>query len=155
MSPPRCARTRRKLEVPLARLDDLGREVRFSSASGYPEEPMTVSEHLKKARLDRSLGQQDVGALVGGEASTAMNRENGYARPRIGFWSAIIHFLGNEHSREPISISEKLRTIRRRRGRAQRALARRLGVDPTTVRLWEIGRRPHHLRCRPPRRAAL
>jgi len=93
---------------------------------------MTVSEHLKKARLDRSLGQQDVGALVGGEASTAMNWENGYARPRIGFWSAIIHFLGNEHSREPISISEKLRTIRRRRGWAQRALARRLGVDPTT-----------------------
>lgn len=46
------------------------------------------------------------------------------------------------------SLSEELRYSRRRLGLSQTAMARRMGVDPTTLRKWEQGRaqpNPHSL----------
>lgn len=74
---------------------------------GYPEEPSSLGEHLKKRRLDRELRQKDVAAELGVNFKTYENWEQGKYGPEIRFLPAIIRFLGYEPSPTPVSLPER------------------------------------------------
>jgi len=106
---------------------------------GYPDNPATFGEHLKKRRLDRGLRQKDVARELGVNFKTYENWEQGKYEPEIRFLPAVIRFLGYDPHPAPVSLPDRIRAARRRQGISQRELARRLGLDPATVWAWEAG----------------
>ena len=98
-----------------------------------------MGEHLKRRRLDLKLLQRQVAEAIGCSKASLLNWERGRAEPELRFMPAIIRFLGYDPAApDPtLSIGERLRAARRARGLSQEALARLLGIDPTTVRDWE------------------
>ena len=118
-----------------------GRKLR----AGYPEEPKTVGEHLKKRRLDLGLRQKDVAAALGANQKTYETWEQGKHEPEVRYWPGIIRFLGYDPNPPPETFGERIRASRRRQGLSREQLAERLGLDQTTVEAWERGavRRPY------------
>jgi transcriptional regulator with XRE-family HTH domain len=106
---------------------------------GYPDNPSTLAEHLKKRRLDRGLRQKDVARELGVNFRTYENWEQGKYEPEVRFLPAVIRFLGYDPSPAPVSLPDRIRAARRRQGISQRELARCLGLDPATVWAWEAG----------------
>jgi DNA-binding transcriptional regulator YiaG len=73
-------------------------------------------------------------------AKTYDNWEQGKHEPEVMFLPAVIAFLGYDPYPVSASLSERILAARRRQGISQRELARRLGLDPTTVQAWEKGK---------------
>ena len=71
-------------------------------------------------------------------------------KPAASDLSRIIKFLGYSPFPEPVSVTDQLLDYRRRHGLGQRALARLLGVDSSTVTRWEAGKRVIQRRSREP-----
>ncbi len=106
----------------------------------YPKELKTLGDHIRKRRLDLGLFQRQVAEQIGVTESTILNWESNATRPPVRYIRCIIRFLGYEPFPEPISVSEKLVLERRLLGLTQKAMAKRLGVDPTTLARWERGK---------------
>ncbi len=62
--------------------------------------------------------------------------------------SKVIDFLGYLPFEEPETLGEKIVCYRWLKGMTQKELARQLGVDPTTLALWESGERELSGACR-------
>lgn len=60
--------------------------------------------------------------------------------PRIGSIPKIVEFLGYFPAIADQTLGEKLRIYRKTRGLTQKAFARILGVDPSTLGKWEKGK---------------
>ncbi|MFC2027731.1 helix-turn-helix domain-containing protein [Chloroflexota bacterium] len=106
----------------------------------YPLELNTLGDHLRKVRLDRNLLQRDVAQTLGVDPLTVTNWEKNHSAPQLHFIPAIIAFLGYlpvDNSTE--SFGEGIVRARQRQGLTQCELARRLGVDPSTLGRWERG----------------
>jgi transcriptional regulator with XRE-family HTH domain len=108
--------------------------------AGYPEEPSTLGEHLKKRRLDLGLGQKEVAAEFGANFKSYDNWEQEKHEPEFRYWPAIIGFLGYDPVPEPETFGERIRWRRRREGLTRKELAEKLGLDPVTVWAWEAGK---------------
>ena len=110
-----------------------------------PENPRTVGEHLKKARLDRRLRQKAAARSLGCRPATLGAWEKGRVAPDVRFWPAILAFLGYDPRPEPEGFGGRLKRAREDEGLTERELARQLGLDPSTVSAWERGevRRPY------------
>ena len=106
----------------------------------YPKKLETLGEHIRKRRLDLGLLQKDVASLIGVSKATIYNWEANEASPQIHHLPKIIEFLGYNASPASRSISEKLLVARRLLGLTQKAMAKRLGIDPTTLERWEAGK---------------
>jgi transcriptional regulator with XRE-family HTH domain len=107
------------------------------SRPGYPENPRTVGEHLKRARLDRGLEQKAAAQAIGCDPGTLLNWEKGRVAPDVRFWPPILAFLGYDPRPEPESFGGRLRAAREAEGLSEEALARRLRLDPGTLAAWE------------------
>lgn len=109
---------------------------------GYPIILSTVGEHIRKKRMDIGLHQSDVGRMLKVSKDCVTNWENGRNEPQIKHYPSIITFLGYN----PVAVDEstwagKIFVYRCENGLSQKKLAKMLGVDPTTVKAWERGRR--------------
>jgi DNA-binding XRE family transcriptional regulator len=60
----------------------------------YPLEPRSISEAIRKRRLDLNLRQVDAAKGIGCNEMTIVNWEKGHTRPRRKKYSAIRTFLG-------------------------------------------------------------
>lgn len=89
--------------------------------------------------MDRRLRQKDAAREIGADDNTYENWESGKHEPEFRFWPALIHFLGYDPRPEPETLALRIRNARRKQGISQRELARRLGLDPSTVAAWEAG----------------
>lgn len=107
------------------------------SRPGYPEDPKTLGEHLRRVRLDRGLWQKHVAAEIGCSKASLLNWEKRRAAPEVRFWPAILRFLGYDPRPVPASFGGRLRAAREAEGLSEEALARKLGLDPGTVAAWE------------------
>lgn len=105
----------------------------------YPDDPTTVGEHLRKARLDRNLLQEDVAERIGVHPDTVGNWEQGRAEPAIRHFPALIEFLGYVPFEIDDSLPERIHPYRKIHGLSKRRFAERLGVDESTVTGWEQG----------------
>jgi DNA-binding transcriptional regulator YiaG len=106
----------------------------------YPIELKTLGDHIRKRRLDLTLLQKQVGEQLGVDADTVFRWESNASSPSVARIPDIIDFLAYDPLPTPISLPERLLGIRKRLGLSQSGMARRLGIDPTTLRRWEHGR---------------
>jgi DNA-binding XRE family transcriptional regulator len=60
---------------------------------GYPVEPTTIGEAIRKRRLDLGLRQIDVAESIGCNEMTIVNWEKGHTRSRTDKMSEIAAFL--------------------------------------------------------------
>jgi len=105
----------------------------------YPKELKSLGDHIRKRRLDLGLFQKQVADRIGVDESTVFNWESNETSPQIHHIPRVVQFLGYDPFPTPETHADKLRKIRRRLGLNQRAMAERLGVDPTTLGRWERG----------------
>ena len=101
----------------------------------------SLGDHIRKARLDRRLLQQDVATLLGVDETSVWQWERNRTDPQVHFIPAIYSFLGYAPWEPAEGFAAWLRQARRGSGLSRRNLAARIGVDPTTVDRWERGRR--------------
>ena len=109
-------------------------------SSKYPKTLETLGDHIKARRLEVGLFQRQVADELGTDETTLFRWERNTARPQIRYFPLILKFLGYDPFPTSETLADKLRAARRRRGLTQTAFAKRLGVDPTTLRKWERGR---------------
>ncbi len=109
--------------------------------SGYPEEPRTIGEHIRKVRMDRKLFQKDVAKIIGVSEDCITNWENNRSTPQIRYLPIINDFLGyipqtNQEQKDWGSI---LLQYRREQGMTQKELAKLIGIDDRTLGKIEKG----------------
>jgi len=100
-----------------------------------------LGDHIRKRRLDLGLFQKQVAERIGVDKTTVYNWECHKSSPQVHQLPAVIRFLGYKPFPSKESFSEKLTAVRRALGLNQTAMARRLGIDPGTLRSWENRKR--------------
>jgi transcriptional regulator with XRE-family HTH domain len=91
--------------------------------------------------MELQIFQRDVAEQIGVTESTIWRWERNETNPPARHISRIIQFLGYNPFPPVRSLSEKLKLSRKLLGLTQRAMAKRMGVDATTLLLWETGKR--------------
>lgn len=104
---------------------------------GYPADPQTVGEHLRKRRMDLELCQKEVAAEIGVGKSSIANWESGRSSPRLTHWPDILAFLGYDPRPLPPTIGQKLRRHREGLGLSILEAAAMMGVNSSTLSTWE------------------
>lgn len=110
-------------------------------SSQYPQTLTTLGDHLRKKRLDLKLIQRDVAKMLEVETDTVTYWETNRVEPSPAFIPKIIDFLGYV----PLSIlpddpRKRFVVYRKLAGLSQEEFARKLRVDPGTLRKWEKGK---------------
>jgi transcriptional regulator with XRE-family HTH domain len=100
-----------------------------------------LGEQIRKRRLDLNLRQIDVAKIIGCDEMTVVNWEKGYASPRIHHMPKVVEFLGFNPLPKGDNLSQSLVNYRNVLGLTQKAFARQLVVDPSTLAKWERGER--------------
>jgi transcriptional regulator with XRE-family HTH domain len=90
--------------------------------------------------LELGRFQRQVAEEIGVNETTVFNWERNKARPQIHYLPRILKFLGYNPSPFPESLRDQLLRERTTLGLTQKAFAKRLGVDPTTLARWEKGK---------------
>jgi transcriptional regulator with XRE-family HTH domain len=103
----------------------------------YPKVLKTLGDHLRKKRLDLKLLQKQVAQIIGFDEASIWNWENNLTKPSLRAVPKIIEFLGYKPPEIETTLGQKISTARWLRGLSQKALARRFGIDPTTLGRWE------------------
>ena len=104
----------------------------------YPKELKTIGDHIRKKRLDLKLHQYEVARLIGVTTTTVFNWERNYSSPELRHIPKVIKFLGYiPFEKKPETSGEKIVYYRWLSGMTQKDLARKIGVDPTTLAKWE------------------
>jgi len=108
----------------------------------YPKELKTLGDHLRKKRLELGLLQKDVAKILGVSQDTIYNWENNRTSPGFRSIPKIIKFLGYiPYDIQGLSPGEEFRLLRRTLGLSQEKLAKKLGIDPSTLWRWEKGKK--------------
>jgi DNA-binding XRE family transcriptional regulator len=107
----------------------------------YPKDLQTLGDHIRRRRLELGLFQKDAAKQIGVDEATIYNWESNETQPTNRSIPRIIQFLGYNPLPAAGTLSERLVVCRRALGLTQRAMARRLQVDPTTILSWETKRR--------------
>ena len=108
--------------------------------SNYPKLLGTLGDHIKSRRLALGLFQKQLANDLRTDETTLFRWERGTAKPQIHYFPRILKFLGYDPFPVALSLADKLRAARRTLGLTQKNFAKRLGVDPVTLRKWEQGK---------------
>lgn len=110
---------------------------------GFPRDPQTLGEHLRRRRLEQGLTQEALGTLLGVSEATVVNWEARSRTPCLRAMPAVARFLGGlpDDHEGSLTLGQRLRRHRRILGLTQTELAAQLQVDPGTLARWEAGRR--------------
>ena len=65
----------------------------FTYPDGYPVNPKTIGEHLRKKRMDGRLMQSEVANIIGVSEESIWNWENGRIKPRKKNLAIINQFI--------------------------------------------------------------
>jgi DNA-binding XRE family transcriptional regulator len=125
--------------------------LRYESQTGkplpfsYPENPISIGDHIRKKRIDLKLLQKDVAKICGVTEDCITNWENNRSIPQIQYFPHIIKFLGYLPFEVNLAtFSGKLKAYRHINGLSQKQLGQLVGVDSGTVCSWELGdNQPH------------
>ena len=89
--------------------------------------------------MDLGLQQKEVASQLGLSEATIYLLEANKMAPGFHSFPRLIQFLGYSPYPEAESIGERLKTYRKTNGITQKDLAKRLGVDSSTLAGWEAG----------------
>jgi len=109
----------------------------FKAIKGYPIEPKTVGEHVKKRRLDLGLKQKEVATHLGIHFTTLQLWERGIGDPGVKSLPGIIRFLGYVPFACDLTPGGRLSFLRRCCGMTQEEIAARIECNPETLWRWE------------------
>jgi DNA-binding transcriptional regulator YiaG len=105
---------------------------------GYPTNPQTLGEQIRKRRMDLSLLQKDVAELLYISTDCVTNWENNHAEPQIQYFPAIIQFLGFYPFKKDLStLGGQIQYYRFTHGLNHKKLGKLLDVNATTIASWE------------------
>jgi transcriptional regulator with XRE-family HTH domain len=65
---------------------------------GYPENPQTLAEHLRRRRMDLGITEKEAARRFGANQASLINWEKGRTEPAVRFLPRIIAFLGFDPS---------------------------------------------------------
>ena len=106
----------------------------------YSTDPQTFGEQLRNRRLELRLLQKEVAQLLKVSTDTVTYWENNRYPPHIQHYPAIIQFLGhNPFLIEGSHPGEKVKWYRYEHGLSQKAFAKLIGVDASTIAYIEGG----------------
>jgi DNA-binding XRE family transcriptional regulator len=112
--------------------------LKASKPSKIIQNPQSLGEHIRKKRMELNLFQKDVAKIIGVEETSIYNWENNQSKPRSRYMSKIIKFLGYILDIYPQkTVGEKLTYYRNVNGLSQKQMAMELGIDQSTLRMWE------------------
>lgn len=101
----------------------------------------TLGDYLKKRRLEFGLLQRDVAKILGVDTCTVTNWEKNHTKPMLRLLPKIVEFLGYDPMPgNPKTLGEEALQYRRSKGMTQKELAKRMGIDPTTLSRLERNR---------------
>jgi transcriptional regulator with XRE-family HTH domain len=106
----------------------------------YPRELRFIGDHLRTERLKRGLLQREVAEIIGVNVMTVNGWEMGRDEPKVSYVPAILRFLGYDPFKGEMSLGERLRVERWKRGLTQHKLGRRLGIATCTLQKLETGK---------------
>ena len=109
--------------------------------SAYPLELRTIGDHVRARRLDLGLFQKDVAKRIGVSTDTITNWEKRRSNPTLRVWPIVIGFLGYDPRPTGRTVGEKLRLHREGLGISCVDAAGIMGIDPSTLAKWELGKR--------------
>jgi len=127
-------RTPHKIEIPL----------KIQPPEELVKKPVTLSDHLRRRRLELGLYQKDVAIQIGVTTSTIWNWEHGWTVD-LRFMPRIIDFLGYNPIPCPDAIMGRLGWYRDVNGLSLEHLGAEMGRDPEQLADWLSGR---HKPCR-------
>jgi transcriptional regulator with XRE-family HTH domain len=116
--------------------------LKASKPKDWTDKPVTLGDHIKKARKERGLVQREVAKALGIDSMSVVNWEKNRTKIGARFVPAIIRWLGYDPLPTVSSFGEWIATERTRRGLARRALAATLGWDEAILGEYESGRPP-------------
>ena len=116
------------------------RSKKFRNPS-YPQELVTIGDHIRAARLDRNLFQRDVAKAIGVSESTLLDWEKHHHEPEIWHYPKIMKFLGYCPYQCVTTLGDFVLTYRiYRLGWSQEEMAKAIGIDPATLSRIEENR---------------
>ncbi len=108
--------------------------------AGYPEQIVTLGDHLRAVRLKRGQHQKHVAEFIGVTVETTLNWEQNYSSPTTACFPKIIEYLGYCPVTEEswgATLGVRTRLHRIHRGLSIKEAAVEIGVDPTSLARWE------------------
>jgi hypothetical protein len=66
----------------------------FTEKKGYPADPKTIGEMIRKRRLDLGFRQTDAAKMIGCDEMSVVNWENGHHLPQVNHTAGVLDFLG-------------------------------------------------------------
>ena len=113
----------------------------FTEKKGYPTDPKTIGEMIRKRRLDLGLRQIDAAKMIGCDEMSIVNWEKSHRTPRVNHMAGVVEFLGFNPFQSGDTMAQRLVNHRMASGITQKEFARQIGVDPSTLARWERGER--------------
>jgi transcriptional regulator with XRE-family HTH domain len=113
----------------------------FTEKKGYPADPKSIGEMIRKRRLDLGLRQIDAAQMIGCDQMSVVNWEKGHSAPRVNHLASVVEFLGFNPFPNGDTMAHRLVNHRKSLGMTQKDFARQIGVDPSTLARWERGER--------------
>jgi len=117
------------IEIPLEKLP----------LPGYPTNPVTIGDHIRKRRMDLGLLQREVAEIIGVTESSVWNWEHG-VEPEQHYNPNIIKFLGYIPFDCPDNTVGRLAWYKRAMGMNLDQLGEKMGRDPEQLSDWLSGR---------------
>jgi len=111
----------------------------FLPPKGYPVEPLTIGDHIRKRRLDLGLKQAEVARQIGVTESTVWNWEH-RTEPELRHMPKIIDFLGYVPFECPEDTIGQLHYFKQVKGLSYNRLGKVMGRDPEQLSDWLSGR---------------
>lgn len=108
---------------------------------GYPTEPRTIGEHIRRCRLDRGLTQRTLGQKLGVRSESVAAWESARSRPQDRHWPTLLSLLGEDLLPDGETPVARLEASRRRLGLSRKAFAARVGLDEGSICRWVRGGR--------------
>jgi DNA-binding XRE family transcriptional regulator len=107
----------------------------------FSENPQTLGEHIRKARIERRLLQKEVASYIGITENCLNYWENNKTAPQLQHMPKIISFLGYlPFDCDTNTLGGKMKAYRLRNGLSYDQLGNLLQADPKQVREWETGK---------------
>ena len=107
----------------------------------YVTNPTTLGEKLRNKRLELSLLQKDVAGIIGVSEDTITYWENERATPQVHLYPKVIEFLDYfPFEVDTSTLGGKIKKYRFLHGISQEGLAKKLGVNESSVFHYENGK---------------
>jgi transcriptional regulator with XRE-family HTH domain len=120
------------------------RSIRIERTSANAFNLRTIGNHIRRRRLELGWLQKEVAEAVGADTATVFGWEVLGRMPAVRFLPAIIKFLGYNPLPLEEAFSKQIRRARLTLGLSQQQLAKKVGVDESTVADCEADRRLLH-----------